>query len=108
MLGTCSHERWAFLQAFTPPPCPPKPCPLQIRPPIKLRLYFTIEAILHHAQTILSTSLIIIHRGPKKLSLLEDNFIIRKYQKYKHAETHRPLAKPLYFPNMKYLKRLAV
>jgi hypothetical protein len=37
MTGACSHERWAFLQALNPPPCPPKSCPLQIRPPIKLR-----------------------------------------------------------------------
>jgi hypothetical protein len=33
----CSHERWAFLQSLNPPPCPPESCPLQIRPPIKLR-----------------------------------------------------------------------
>ena len=37
MTGACSHERWAFLQALNPPPCPPESCPLQIRPPIKLR-----------------------------------------------------------------------
>ena len=37
MTWACSHERWAFLQALNPPPCPPESCPLQIRPPIKLR-----------------------------------------------------------------------
>ena len=37
MTGACSHERCAFLQALNPPRCPPESCPLQIRPPIKLR-----------------------------------------------------------------------
>ena len=43
---------------------------------------------------------------PKKLTVRDERSILRT-RKYMHAETLALLTKPLYIPNMKYLKLLS-